>query len=78
MSYEIDTGRRIWGNRAFGNAGGKLTMQRDGTLVSVLDGAVIWSVKTNSPGAYLIMQSDRNIVIYSASGVALWETDTNI
>jgi RHS repeat-associated protein len=40
-------------------------------------GQITWHSNTyGNPGAHLIMQSDGNLVIYSAGGVALWSSGT--
>jgi hypothetical protein len=44
-------------------------MQKDGNLVVYGHGKALWQSHTyNHPGAYLVMQQDRNLVIYSAGG----------
>lgn len=41
-------------------------------------GQITWKSNTyGNPGAYLTMQSDGNLVIYSSSGVALWSSGTS-
>ncbi|MER6738870.1 hypothetical protein [Streptomyces puniciscabiei] len=65
-----------------------LTMQTDGNLVARLKtgsgtGQVVWSTGTGgNPGAYAVMQTDGNIVVYKSTGGlgkggALWATGTN-
>jgi hypothetical protein len=54
-------------------------MQRDGDLV-IYDAArrrAIWSAGTKgNPGAYLDIQDDGNVVIYTSARKALWSTNT--
>ncbi|HRI71516.1 MAG TPA: hypothetical protein PK156_45090, partial [Polyangium sp.] len=41
------------------------------------NGSPVWASGTDGhPGAYLIMQDDGNVVIYSTEGRALWSTNT--
>lgn len=53
-------------------------MQTDGNFVMYGPGYhILWSSQTaGNPGAYLVLQSDGNIVIYSSTA-ALWSTHTN-
>jgi len=56
------------------------TMLPDGDLV-LLDstGAARWTSGTaGNPGAYLVVQNDRNVVIYSARPAPLWATKTSL
>lgn len=64
-----------------------LTMQTDGNLVARLktgsgSGQVVWSTGTSgNPGAYAVMQTDGNLVVYKNSGGpgkggALWSSHT--
>jgi surface antigen len=42
------------------------------------NGYVVWQSGTGGhPGAYLVMQADGNLVIYTASGSPIWATGTN-
>lgn len=51
----------------------ELRMQTDGNLVLYMAGRAVWSSRTaGNPGAYAVMQSDNNVVVYSAAGRALW------
>ncbi|WP_033218167.1 hypothetical protein [Kitasatospora phosalacinea] len=71
-------------NMVLGNT--TLSMQSDGNLVLYLNAAngshiqVLWSTGTwNNPGAYAVMQTDGNFVIYRAGGEsagAVWSTQT--
>jgi hypothetical protein len=59
---------------AFGFA---LTMQGDGNLVLTEGTTPLWATGTDRhPGAYAVMQTDGNLVVYSAAGPALWATGT--
>ncbi|GIG29760.1 hypothetical protein [Cellulomonas marina] len=56
-----------------------LAMQRDGNLVAYANGRAFWSagIKTR-PGAYAVLQSDNNFVVYTADGTrALWQSRTS-
>lgn len=55
-----------------------LTMRADGVLVQVVDGKQIWASKTSgNPGAYAAVQTDGNLVIYTAAKKALWSSATS-
>lgn len=55
-------------------ADNRLVMQEDGNLVLYGNG-VRWASSTfGNPGAFAVMQDDRNFVIYSAAGRPLWMT----
>ncbi|MFJ3035238.1 peptidoglycan DD-metalloendopeptidase family protein [Curtobacterium pusillum] len=55
-----------------------LTMRADGVLVQVVDGKQIWASKTGgNPGAYAAVQTDGNLVIYTAAKKALWSSATS-
>ncbi len=57
-----------------------LAMQTDGNLVFYPQGqaaSALWASATNgNAGSYVKMQNDGNLVVYSASGTALWWSDT--
>jgi murein DD-endopeptidase MepM/ murein hydrolase activator NlpD len=53
-------------------------MRADGVLVQVVDGKQIWASKTGgNPGAYAAVQTDGNLVIYTAARKALWSSATS-
>lgn len=61
-----------------GNVQFALIMQTDGNLCEYNNGKSLWCSGTSgNSGAYLGVQGDGNIVIYSSSGHALWATGTN-
>ena len=49
-------------------------MQADGNFVLyTADRAVVWTAETTGPGAHLVLQDDRNVVIVAADGTTvLW------
>jgi len=55
-----------------------LSMRADGNLVYACGGKILWQSHTFSPGAYVTMQSDGNLVVYSlgTSRRALWASHT--
>ena len=58
----------------------ELRMQHDGNLVCYHDGRAVWSTGTHNkgPGPFsLVMQKDRNLVIYGAGHAATWSTRTH-
>ena len=50
-------------------------METSGDLF--VNGIIPWHSGTFSPGAYLELQNDGNLVIYSAAGVQIWSTGTS-
>lgn len=58
----------------------EVRLQFDGNLVitRLSNNQVLWATNTNGSGATrLEMQSDGNLVLYTNSNVAVWDTDTN-
>ncbi len=54
-------------------------MQLDGNLViySVTD-KPLWDSKTSGhPGAYVVLQGDRNLVMHDVTGNVIWATNSN-
>ena len=51
-------------------------MQTDGNLVVVTRGTPRWATGTTGAGNRLEMQSDGNAVVYTASGRAVWASET--
>ena len=55
-----------------------LVMQGDGNLVYYADGHVQWATGTaGNPGASVVLQNDRNLVVYSGAGKPLWNSGTS-
>lgn len=59
----------------------KLTMQSDGNLVlyTTANGVTKATFQTRTsgkPGAYAVLQDDRNLVVYSSAGKPLWASNT--
>jgi hypothetical protein len=68
----------VWSTNTTGSSN-NIVMQKDGNLVVYGNGKAIWQSHTyGHPGAYLVLQPDRNLVIYSAGGKALWQSGTDI
>ncbi|WP_155632096.1 protease pro-enzyme activation domain-containing protein [Burkholderia vietnamiensis] len=60
-----------------GNGANVLVMQGDGNLVLLRQGVPQWSSGTyNHPGAFAVMQTDGNLVVYSSTWVPLWYSRT--
>lgn len=36
----------------------------------------LWSSRTSSPGAYVLVQNDGNVVVYSTAAKPLWSSGT--
>jgi hypothetical protein len=80
-------GQRLMPGQSLSSSSMTLTMQTDGNLVASLKtganpGIAEWSSNTSgNPGAYAVMQSDGNLVVYSQNGApsvggSLWSTNT--
>ncbi|MEU4390381.1 hypothetical protein [Kribbella sp. NPDC023855] len=54
----------------------RLQMQTDGNLVLVRGNKPLWSTRTISKGAFAVMQTDGNFVVYSAAKKPLWHSKT--
>ncbi|MBT2502474.1 peptidoglycan DD-metalloendopeptidase family protein [Curtobacterium sp. ISL-83] len=55
-----------------------LTMRSDGVLVQVVDGKQVWATNTaGNPGAYAAVQTDGNLVVYTAAKKPLWASHTS-
>jgi hypothetical protein len=55
----------------------KFTFQGDGHLVVSVDGKFIWGTWTNGQGGTrLCLQADGNLVMYTDSGNAIWQSST--
>lgn len=53
-------------------------MQGDGNLVEYVGGRALWSAETaGHPDAWLAMQGDGNLVVYSATNQPLWSAGTD-
>ncbi len=56
----------------------KLVMQGDGNLVLYSPSRATWSSGSyGNPGAFAVLQSDNNLVVYSAAGRPLWSSGTS-
>jgi hypothetical protein len=70
-------GQILTGGQYIVNGNGEMVMGTDGNLVVTACGHAVWATGTvNHPGAYVKMQTDGNLVVYSPSGSALWSSGT--
>jgi len=86
VGYQED--KPFWASNTSGRPGGFVIMQTDGNLVLYAgtgptnNQGAFWSSQTNgkgTPGKYrLVMQNDRNIVVYDMNNQAIWASNTNI
>jgi RHS repeat-associated protein len=77
----LASGQRISSNQCIVSPHGQymLYMASDGNfyIYDMAHGVATWSANTYShPGAYAILQSDGNFVVYATNGVALWNSGT--
>jgi RHS repeat-associated protein len=80
-SYLV-SGQRISSNQCIVSPHGQymLYMAPDGNfyIYDMAHGVATWSANTYShPGAYAVLQSDGNFVVYATNGVALWNSGTS-
>ena len=63
-----------WDSDTRGEGAATAEMQTDGNFVLyTADRAVVWTAETTGPGAHLVLQDDRNVVIVAADGTTvLW------
>ena len=63
-----------WDSDTRGEGAATAEMQADGNFVlHTADRAVVWTAETTGPGAHLVLQDDRNVVIVAADGTTvLW------
>jgi surface antigen len=74
-------GEALRPGRSLGSEHGqyRLTMQADGNLVLYVarSDRPVWHTHTHGhPGAWAVMQTDGNLVVYDTSGTALWHSGT--
>jgi len=78
-SDSLTTSQELHANEYIMSSNGQtvLMMQTDGNLVAYRGGGAIWHSNTGGhPGAYLVVQIDGNVVVYSSSNIPLWWTYT--
>ena len=63
-----------WDSDTRGEGAATAEMQADGNFgLYSADRAVVWTAETTGPGAHLVLQDDRNVVIVAADGTTvLW------
>ena len=55
----------------------RLIMQGDGNLVEYQGSSALWATNSaGNPGAYAVMQTDSNLVVYKPGGVPIWASNT--
>ena len=63
-----------WCTGSNGKETNTIRFQRGGNLVVYSRGKAIWDSRTGGhPGAHLVLQRDRNLVIYTRAGTVLWQ-----
>jgi hypothetical protein len=69
--------KSLWSNGTWNMNITQCIMKSNGEFAMYSNGSQCYSSKTsNNPGAYMIMQDNGNLVIYNASGKAIWSTNT--
>ncbi len=65
----------LWSSGTGGGSAGRVTLQRDGNLIATGgDGAVLWSSQTSTPGSYVVLQDDGDLIIYSPYDQTVWSS----
>ena len=75
----LNAGKLLLGGQSMRstNGGSTLLLETGGNLVLRRGTTAVWSTRTGGhPGAFLAMQGDGNLVVYSAAKVALWNAGT--
>jgi hypothetical protein len=80
----LESGERLLPGQSLSAGRYRLVMQTDGNLVEYGDNAVYdqswrvyWQTRTaGNPGAYVVMQTDGNLVVRAADGRPLWNSGT--
>jgi nucleoid-associated protein YgaU len=69
-----------WDSGTRGKGVATAEMQTDGNFVlHTADRDVVWSADTSGPGAHLVLQDDRNVVILGADGTSvLWTPNCHL
>ncbi len=70
--------KALWASETVGSGATVATMQDDGNFVVYAGTTAVWNSATEGAGCgtYLAVQTDGNMVIYDASGTAIWDTGT--
>lgn len=63
----------LWSSNTVGTGANLAAMQTDGNFVLYGPSGAVWATNTSSPGAYLAVQNDGNLVIYPG---AIWASNT--
>jgi hypothetical protein len=71
-------GETLTAGHAVPSCNGQFTfnMQHDGNVVYYHDAFPVFNTATFSAGSHITMQSDGNLVVYSAAGAPVWNTGT--
>ncbi|HWS36756.1 MAG TPA: LamG-like jellyroll fold domain-containing protein, partial [Actinoplanes sp.] len=78
-SNTLSAGQAMYAGDGLRSNGGEfeLLMQEDGNFVLYQKGRAVWSTGTYpQPGAWLTLQADGNLVVFSSTGTVLWSSNT--
>lgn len=81
-SLNIAKNTRLNAGQSVSNSVIRLSMQYDGNLVlyahfAGVGSKALWSTATGGNGNFAVFQGDGNLVVYNASGAALWASHTS-
>lgn len=75
--YDNARNRALWATGTNGRRVTRAVMQVDGNLVLYNGHVAVWSTRTRSRGATLVVQDDGNVVLYGVNGRPVWATNTS-
>jgi hypothetical protein len=77
--YNVPTGHHVWNTQTDGSGANEAWMRPEGELWLMKGGEMKWRSFTQSPGAYLKLENDGNLVIYRRKPeMPIWSAFTGL